>query len=100
MKNNKRRKNVTKRKGRINVVMIAICLIAITFISQVSFAEEQTEVKQIIVNECDTLWNIASEICEDNENLNIQNVIIEIKKINGLNTSDIYIGQQLSIPIY
>jgi len=100
MKNNKRRKNVVKRKGKINVVMIAICLLAITLLSQVSFAEEQTKVKQITVNECDTLWNIAADICEDNESLNIQNVIIEIKKINNLNASDIYVGQLLFIPIY
>lgn len=100
MKNNKRRKNVIKRKGRISLIMIVICLVIISFVSQVSFAEEQIEVNEITVNECDTLWNIASDICEENDNLNIQNVIIEIKKINGLNTSDIYIGQQLFIPQY
>ena len=97
---NKRRKNVTKRRVIRKIVMIAICLITIAFLSQASFAEKQVEVKEITVNESDTLWNIASKICEENDNLNIQNVIIEIKKLNNLNASDIYVGQLLFIPIY
>lgn len=100
MKNNKRRKNVTKRRGKINIVMIVVCLMAISFISQKCIAKKQIEVKEITVNEYDTLWNIANDICDENENLSIQNVIIEIKKINNLNNSNIYIGQQLFIPIY
>ena len=100
MKNNKRRKNVVKRKGKISILMLAICLITISFISQKCIAEKQIEVKEITISEYDTLWNIASGICENNENLNIQNVIIEIKKINNLDSSNIYVGQQLFIPIY
>lgn len=100
MKNNKRRKNVLKRKGKINILMLAICLIIISFISQKCIAEKQIEVKEITISEYNTLWNIASEICEDNDNLNVQKVIIEIKKINNLDSSNIYVGQQLFIPIY
>lgn len=100
MRNNKIKKNVIKRKGRINFLMIAIFLITISFISQKCIAEKQIKLKEITIEESDTLWNIANDICNNNENLNIQNVIIEIKKMNNLSTSDIYIGQQLSIPIY
>ena len=48
----------------------------------------------------DTIWSIANNICKNNEKLNIQNVIIEIKQINDLSNSDIYIGQILNIPVY
>ena len=34
------------------------------------------------------------------EYLNVQNVIIEIKNINNLESSEIYLGQELNVPIY
>lgn len=100
MKNNNKRKNMIKRRGKINIIILAICLIIISFIGQKCIAEKQIELRKITVTQYDTLWNIASDICDDNENLSIQNVIIEIKKINNLDNSNIYNGQQLFIPIY
>lgn len=100
MNSSRKRKNVIKRKGRINLIIVIICVLIITIISQKCLAQRQGELKEIFVNESDTLWNIAYDICYENEHLNIQNVIIEIKKINNLNTSDIYVGQKLFIPVY
>ena len=100
MKNNKRRNNVAKKKGKIKLFTIVISLLIIAFFNQNCIADKQIKVEEITVNKYDTLWDIAKNICDDNQNLNVQNVIIQIKKINGLNNSDIYVGQQLYIPIY
>ena len=61
---------------------------------------EEIKTKDIVIKNNDTIWNIASDICDENDSLNIQNVVIQIKQINNMTTSDLYIGQQLKIPIY
>ena len=49
----------------------------------------------------DTLWNISKDVCnKSNENLDIQNVVRDIKYRNKLSDSDIYVGQVLEIPVY
>lgn len=50
--------------------------------------------EKIVVSKGDTLWSIASEL-----NGNIRENIYKIKKINNLETSYIYEGQELQIPI-
>ena len=53
------------------------------------------------VSSNDTLWNISKDVCnKSNENLDIQNVVHDIKYRNKLSNSDIYVGQVLEIPIY
>lgn len=54
------------------------------------------EYTTIIVSKGDTLWKIAKQMSNPNDD--IRNKIEEIKKINNI-TSDIKIGQELKIQI-
>lgn len=101
MNKNFKRRKIEKRKGRFNIsIIILVCLISIVFFNQNCLAKKQLAMKQVCVNNNDTLWSIAGNICDKNESLNIQNVIIDIKKINNLDNSNIYVGQTLFIPSY
>ena len=90
-------------KGRIlikNIVFILILLSIFGFFTNIEFGKKQIKTQAMTVQKEDTIWSIANNICKNNEKLNIQNVIIEIKQINDLSNSDIYIGQILNIPVY
>ena len=50
----------------------------------------------ITVESGDTLWSIASEY--SNNRNDVRKLIYEISNLNELESSDIYIGQQLLIP--
>ena len=76
MKKNRSRKNV------ILFLVIVIGFIAI-IVSNVT-ATKYTETKKIVVGNNDTLWNIAENICKKNDELNIYEVISDIKKLNDL----------------
>ncbi len=59
----------------------------------VVFSHEEQKYEKVIVAKGDTLWSIAQTI-----DGNINENIFEIKKLNNLNNSDIYVGQELLIP--
>ncbi|MFN2364601.1 MAG: LysM peptidoglycan-binding domain-containing protein [Halarsenatibacteraceae bacterium] len=50
-----------------------------------------------MVNNGDTLWNLARRYYDSNTDL--RKVIFEIKEINNMTTSDIRPGQQIIIPL-
>ncbi len=58
------------------------------------FSYQEPIYETVIVSKGDTLWNIAKTL-----DGNINENVYQIKKINNLNTSDIYIGQELLIPV-
>ena len=71
------------------------------FISNFTFGTKHIDTKSVTVESNDTLWKIAEEICNSSsENLNVQNIVLEIKSINNLKSSNIYSGQVLEVPIY
>ena len=51
----------------------------------------------VVVKKGDTLWDIVGKGI--NEKYDIRNEVYLIKKLNNLQTSNIYPGQQLIIPI-
>lgn len=90
-----------KNKGRFYTVLFIFSLLMIfTFLTSTTIGKRQFKTYEHKVQNNDTIWNIADNICKSDSSLNIQNVILEIKDINNLNTSDIYVGQTLNIPIY
>lgn len=85
----------------VNIVIILIMFLVFNFIANFTFGNRHINTKSIVVNNDETLWNIAKDICDSSdEDINIQNVIIEIKDINNLKSSNIFCGQILEIPIY
>lgn len=95
----KHKKNKSKKIIQNIVLMLAIFLIFSTFIN-VSLGKDKLTTKTIVVDSGSTLWNIANNICENNPELNVQNVIIQIKNLNNLKSSMIYEGQELKIYNY
>lgn len=101
------KKNIKKRKNNkkahnlvINIVFILVLLLGSMIFTNYHYAKKEIKTNEIIVENNDTIWSLAKEICKEKQDLNIQNVIIEIKEMNHLESSDIYIGQVLNIPIY
>lgn len=85
----------------INICIILMMIILINIVSNYTFGNKHIETKNITVTSNDTLWQIAEDVCnESSEELNVQNIVIEIKNINNLKSSNIYSGQVLEIPIY
>ncbi len=99
-----KKNRINRNKGiskRIKIVLFIFTLLMIfTFFSSFQMGKNKLQTYDIVVDNSDTIWNIAKNICKKNSNLNIQNVVIEIKEINNLSSSDIYVGQTLSLPIY
>lgn len=86
-----------KNKSRFIISMTIIFLGVFFLISMITnkvFSHEDIRYKKICVSNGDTLWSIASEL-----DGNINKNIYEIKKVNNLEKSNLYIGQELLIPI-
>lgn len=80
------------------VISMTIILTFIIFICNVIttkvFSHEEETYKTIKISTGDTLWAIASEL-----DGNINENIYTIKKINNLEQSNLYVGQELLIPV-
>ena len=94
-------KIVNLKKFVFSVVFILGIIIILSIIfSKQSFSHGEEKYKTIFVSEGDTLWSIAvSEINSNNyyENKDIRTVINNIKIINNLDSSSLYVGQELLI---
>ncbi|MDF2865937.1 MAG: hypothetical protein K0R72_755 [Clostridia bacterium] len=96
---NKHRKNSAKRIFQ-NIVILVIIFITISMFLNISLGKDKLTTKTFIVDSGTTLWNIANKICDNNPSLNVQNVILQIKNLNNLESSMIYEGQKLLIYEY
>ena len=97
----KRRYRVNYKRVVTNIIVLAVIFMVFNAFTNIAFGSRNIQTKTIRVDRNETLWSIASDICKDStEDLNVQNVIIQIKKLNNLNESTIYCGQELNIPIY
>lgn len=90
-----------KNKERFYIVLFIFGLLVVfSFFTSTSVGKKQVETYELEVQNSDTIWDIASDICKKDSSLNIQNIILEIKDINNLSSSDIFAGQILNVPIY
>ena len=84
-----------------NICIVLMFIVVMNFISNFTFGNKHIDTKSVTIEANDTLWKIAQDICNNSsEDLNVQNIVIEIKNINNLKGSNIYCGQVLEIPIY
>jgi len=83
-----------------DVLFILIMIIIFKTVVTYQLAKTQYETYEYTVNNGETLWNIAADICEDNDELYIKNVINDIREINDLENPTIYVGQTIQLPIY
>ena len=83
---------------KIIIFILLIIIFIIVFTNNHKYSYSNTE--EIVVQKSNTLWTIASNICMEDEKLNIQKVIADIKEINSMKSCDIYAGQVICIPVY
>ena len=96
-----KRYRIDLKKVGSNIMILATIFVLFNAIGNFTFGSKNIETKTIMVERHDTLWSIAEDVCKaSTEDLNVQNVIIEIKNINNLNSSDIFVGQKLNVPVY
>lgn len=89
----------------IKSITILICIfgmmICITNHKTYSNSEIKYKIEYVIKGE--TLWEIAEKEIQENayfQNEDIQNVILELKEINHMTTSNLSEGMEIKIPIY
>ena len=96
-----KRYRLNMKRIMTNICIILLFIIVMNFISNFTFGNKHIDTKSVTVSTGDTLWKIAQDVCNSSsEDLNVQNIVIEIKNINNLKSSNIYSGQVLEIPIY
>lgn len=83
-----------------NILFILVIILIFKALISYELAKTEYKVYEYTVKGNDTLWSIAGQICDKNEELYIRKVIVDIKEINELEDSTIYIGQTIKLPIY
>lgn len=87
------------RKMVRNIVLIVIVLLLFKAAVSYQIAKTEYNTYDYLVVSNDTLWTIASDINNKGDK-HIRNVIIDIKEINDMKDSTIYVGQTIKLPIY
>lgn len=108
------KRNIVRKEGKINMrrinkkkfirsmsITISLIIFIIILLVNTSFSYTEINYKKVSVISGDTLWSIARYEKDNNsyfENKDIRDIVDEIKYINKLNTSNLKIGDELSIP--
>ena len=100
------------KKTKINVkrifltigVIFLIALFLIIFMgNNNTYSNTEVSYKKIYVSSGDTLWEIAETEAANNAyyaKSDVRYIMKDLKEINKLTTSNIYVGQELIIPCY
>lgn len=78
-------------------LLILIALITLIVRYPISHSQKQINYNEYRVGKGDTLWKISSYY--SNDNIDIRQFIYELKKINEMETSAIYEGDIIKIPV-
>lgn len=89
----------------IKSITILLCIIGITVCvaNHKTYSNSETKYRTEYVVKGETLWEIAEKEIKENayfQNKDIQNVILELKKINHMTTSNLSEGMEIKIPVY
>ncbi|MBQ8042562.1 MAG: LysM peptidoglycan-binding domain-containing protein [Clostridia bacterium] len=77
------------------LMILLVTVIIFSFANNPGYTENQ---KTIYISKHETLWSIAEEYKRPNQD--IREYIYEIKKLNNMDTSVLYEGQELTIIVY
>ena len=83
-------------------ITIGLIIFIVMILSSISFSHTEVNYKEIAISSGDTLWSIAKYERTNNEYFkddDIRDVVDEIKYVNNLSSSNLNIGDKLSIPI-
>lgn len=94
---------VNKKKFiRSMSITISSVIFMILMLANISFSHTEVSYKEIITSSGDTLWSIAKYEKNNNdyfENMDIRDIVDEIKYLNHLTNSNLSVGDKLNIPI-
>ena len=92
-----KRKFVLKNKRRFTAfIVVVVALVFVSAFASTAYGYKETKNKTILVKTGDTLWDIAKNNCNNGD---IRAYIYEIKLLNNLDTSNIYQGSTLILPV-
>lgn len=93
---------IVNMKKFIRSIVILLVIIGGLFFSKASLSYKEIEYTSLYVDYGDTLWKIAEKQQNTNayyKDKDIRDIVYDIKKTNNLTSSDIYVAQELKIPI-
>ncbi len=90
---------------RFSAVIVLVALVVIFAVFKAGSVKGETTVrnkcfKSIEIEEGDSLWSIAYEYSENKDDASICKYILELKKMNGLNSDTIHTGNYLVVSYY
>lgn len=88
---------------RAMTILSCIVIAIICMASHNTYSNSEIKYKTEYVVKGETLWGIAEKEIQKNayfENVDIQNVVLELKKVNHMTTSNLSEGMKIKIPIY
>ena len=83
-----------------NILFLLVVFMLFNMLTSTIFGKKDLKTTSITVKSGDTLWGISKKICSNDTSLNIQEVIYDIKEINGLDSNEIITGSSLYVPVY
>lgn len=94
-------KNLKKFIRGILIILVIILILSLIFVKS-TLSYTTPKYKTICVKTGDTLWSIALDMQENNsyyQGKDVRYIIGELKEINNMNNSIVYVNQELKIPI-
>lgn len=82
-----------------NVAILFLFIMVLHFIFNSLFAKKEFATKELVVMPGDTLWSIANEMI-DKDNADVYRIMYDIKEINNMTDSILYVGDIILVPIY
>ncbi len=101
MKNKKFKKTFNKIIFSMFIIIILTLGLISVMGNKITLSHVETSLKTIYVSSGETLWEIAEVELANNDyylNKDIRFIIKDIKEINNLSSSNLFPGQELTIP--
>ena len=93
---NRRFRLVNRRRFYTFVMLVTIAVTSLALAATVQGADTAESYRTVIVEQGDTLWDIAGEY---NNGHDLRGYISEIRKLNNMKDSAIYAGDVLKMPV-
>lgn len=85
-----------RRQRRTLTIFIMIGIVLCVYFSMGALADNTEKTTTVYVTAGDTLWSICEENLPANEDL--RSYIYKVKRLNKMETSNIYVGQEIILP--
>lgn len=87
-----------KDSRRLKLFCVVMLFIAVTLMQgRWLYSYDYPDVKSVVVSEGESLWDIAKRYKAENEDT--RTYICKVKELNLLDTSQIFEGQELKVPV-